>query len=294
MSIPTPIVFLNGDFTPITDAKISVLDRGFLFADGVYEVIPAYAGKLFRLSQHIERLNSSLQAIRMSPPLSAQQWENTLNKLIQQQPDPASDQSVYLQVTRGANEQRDHQLPEQYQPTVFAMCQPIASHNLSSIALGIKAITLDDIRWDWCHIKSVALLGNILLKQQAADQQCTEAILLRDGYATEGSASNLFIVKNKQLITPPKSHYLLPGITRDLVLELATKEGITCIEREISEQQLFDADEVWLTSSTKEIMPVIELNRQVVANGQPGQLWQQVSTAYSQFKTQLRESDNDQ
>lgn len=294
MPMPTPIVFLNGDFTPITDAKISVLDRGFLFADGVYEVIPAYAGKLFRLSQHIERLNSSLNAIRMSPPLSAQQWESTLNKLIQQQPDPASDQSVYLQVTRGANEQRDHQLPEQYQATVFAMCQPIASHNLSSIALGIKAITLDDIRWDWCHIKSVALLGNILLKQQAADQQCTEAILLRDGYATEGSASNLFIVKNKQLITPPKSHYLLPGITRDLVLELATKEGITCIEREISEQQLFDADEVWLTSSTKEIMPVIELNRQVVADGQPGQLWQQVSTAYSQFKTQLRESDNDQ
>lgn len=294
MSMSTPIVFLNGDFTPITDAKISVLDRGFLFADGVYEVIPAYAGKLFRLPQHIERLNSSLNAIRMSPPLSAQQWESTLNKLIQQQPDPLSDQSVYLQVTRGANEQRDHQLPEQYQATVFAMCQPIASHNLSSIALGIKAITLDDIRWDWCHIKSVALLGNILLKQQAADQQCTEAILLRDGYATEGSASNLFIVKNKQLITPPKSHYLLPGITRDLVIELAAKEGITCIEREISEQQLFDADEVWLTSSTKEIMPVIELNRQVVADGQPGKLWQQVSTAYSQFKTQLRESDNDQ
>lgn len=292
--MPTPTVFLNGKFMPIADAKISVLDRGFLFADGVYEVIPAYAGRLFRLSQHIDRLNSSLNAIRMSPPLSAQQWECTLSKLIKQQPDPASDLSVYLQVTRGADEQREHQLPEQYQATVFAMCQPIASHNSSSIALGIKAITLDDIRWDWCHIKSVALLGNILLKQQATDQQCTEAILLRDGYATEGSASNLFIVKNKQLITPPKSHYLLPGITRDLVIELAGKEGITCIEREISEQQLFDADEIWLTSSTKEIMPVIELNRQVVADGQPGQLWQQVSTAYSRFKTQLRETDNDQ
>jgi len=290
----TPTVFLNGNFMPIADAKVSVLDRGFLFADGVYEVIPAYAGKLFRLSQHIDRLNSSLNAIRMSPPLSAQQWDDTLNKLIQQQPDPAADLSVYLQVTRGADEQRAHQLPEQYQATVFAMCQPIASHNLSTIALGIKAITLDDIRWDWCHIKSVALLGNILLKQQAADQQCTEAILLRDGYATEGSASNLFIVKNKQLITPPKSHYLLPGITRDLVIELAGKEGITCIEREISEQQLFDADEIWLTSSTKEIMPVVELNRQLVAGGQPGPLWRQVSTAYSQFKTQLRESDNDQ
>jgi len=284
-------VFLNGEFLPLAEAKVSVLDRGFLFADGVYEVIPAYAGKLFRLQQHLDRLNSSLASISMKPVMSDQQWTTVLTQLVT--PHTQSDQSVYIQVTRGSGTNRDHQLPDEYTATTFAMCQTIDTNSLDSIAKGIKAITLDDIRWDWCHIKSVALLGNILLKQQASDQGCTEAILLRDGFATEGSASNLFIVNGKQLITPPKSHNLLPGITRDLVLELAIKKGIPCVEREISEQQLFDADEIWLTSSTKEIMPVIELNRQTVGNGQPGELWQQVSASYSEFKTQLRNQQHD-
>lgn len=284
-------VFLNGKFVPLAEAKISVLDRGFLFADGVYEVIPAYGGKLFRLQQHLDRLNSCLAAIRMTPVMSDQEWTSVLTQLVA--PHAQSDQSVYIQVTRGAGDNRDHQLPELYQPTIFAMCQPIVNDSLDLIAKGIKAITLDDIRWDWCHIKSIALLGNILLKQQASDQHCTDAILLRDGFATEGSASNLFIVKNKQLITPPKSHNLLPGVTRDLVLELAINEGINCVEGEISEQQLFNADEIWLTSSTKEIMPVIELNRQAVGNGRPGELWQQISNRYSDFKTQLRKQQDD-
>ena len=279
-------VYLNGQFLPLADARISVLDRGFLFADGVYEVIPAYGGKLFRLQQHIDRLNKSLNAIRMQTVMTDQEWANVLTKLTQSH--TQSDQSVYVQVTRGSGNNRDHQLPVDYTPTIFAMCQTLPSSSLDFIAKGIKAITLDDIRWDWCHIKSIALLGNILLKQQASDQHCTEAILLRDGFATEGSASNLFIVKNKQLITPPKSHHLLPGITRDLVLELSLKEGIQCAEAEISEKQLFDADEIWLTSSTKEIMPVIELNRQAVGSGQPGPLWQQMSACYSDFKNQLR------
>jgi len=283
-------VFLNGDFLPLSDAKVSVLDRGFLFADGVYEVIPAYAGKLFRLQQHIDRLNNSLDAIRMSPVMSDQQWIDILTRLVEKH--QHSDQSVYIQVSRGAGNSRDHQLPSEYTPTIFAMCQTIANNNLAHIAKGVQAITLDDIRWDWCHIKSVALLGNILLKQQAADQNCGEAILLRDGYATEGSASNLFIVKNKQLITPPKSHNLLPGITRDLVLELAVTEGIDCIEAEISEQQLASADEIWLTSSTKEVMPVIELNRKMIGNGKPGELWQRMATRYSDFKNQLRSQAN--
>jgi D-alanine transaminase len=228
----------------------------------------------------------------MQAVMSDQQWTDVLTKLIE--PHSQSDQSVYVQVTRGAGPNRDHQLPDEYEPTIFAMCQTIATDNLDKIAKGINAITLDDIRWDWCHIKSVALLGNILLKQQASDQNCTEAILLRDGFATEGSASNLFIVKNNQLITPPKSHNLLPGITRDLVLELAVKAGIDCVEREISEQQLFDADEIWLTSSTKEIMPVTKLNRQSVANGQPGPVWQRIATSYSQFKQLLRGQSHEQ
>ena len=283
-------VFLNGDFLPLSDAKVSVLDRGFLFADGVYEVIPAYAGKLFRLQQHIDRLNSSLDAIRMPPVMSDQQWTDILTRLVEEH--QQSDQSVYIQVSRGAGSSRDHQLPTEYTPTIFAMCQTIANNNLAHIAKGVQAITLDDIRWDWCHIKSVALLGNILLKQQAADQNCGEAILLRDGYATEGSASNLFIVKNKQLITPPKSHNLLPGITRDLVLELAIADGIDCIEAEISEQQLSSADEIWLTSSTKEVMPVIELNRKIIGDGKPGELWQRMAARYSDFKNQLRSQAN--
>ncbi|PHS73665.1 MAG: D-amino acid aminotransferase [Cycloclasticus sp.] len=283
-------VFLNGEFLPLADAKISVLDRGFLFADGIYEVIPAYQGQLFRLQQHLDRLNNSLSAIRMSPVMSDQQWIDVLTKLVE--PHAQTDQSVYVQVTRGASSHRDHSLPDDPTPTIFAMCQTIVVDNLNTLAKGISAITLDDIRWDWCHIKSIALLGNILLKQQASDQQCTEAILLRDGFATEGSASNLFIVKNGQLITPPKSHYLLPGITRDLILELAIEEGIDCVEREISEQQLYDADEIWLTSSTKEIMPVTELNEQAINNAQPGEIWHKVSSRYRQFKQQFRQNND--
>lgn len=279
-------VYLNGQFVNLSDARISVLDRGFLFADGVYEVIPAYAGNAFRLQQHLDRLNSSLAEIRMKPVMNDQQWTSIIEQLLGTRPN--TDQSIYLQVTRGAGNSRDHQLPEEYQPTIFVMCQTIVPDSLNTLAKGISAITLDDIRWDWCHIKSVALLGNILLKQQASDQSCTEAILLREGFATEGSASNLFIVKDQQLITPPKSHHLLPGITRDLVLELAEKAGVSWVEQEISELQLTQADEIWLTSSTREIMPVIELNRQAVGNGQPGALWRKLSSSYTAYKNQLR------
>lgn len=282
----TQQVYLNGNFLPLSDAKVSVLDRGFLFADGIYEVIPAYGGKLFRLQQHLDRLNNSLKAIRMLPVMPDQQWREILEQLVS--PHTKSDQSVYIQVTRGSSDIRDHKLPEAQQPTIFAMCQEIAPHSLDVIAKGIQTITLDDIRWSWCNIKSIALLGNILLKQQATDQQCAEAILIKDGCATEGSASNLFIVKDNQLITPPKDHRLLPGITRDLVLELAIKEGINCIERDILEQELTNADEIWLTSSTREIMPVIEINKRLVGNGKPGPLWKKMSHTFCQFKQQLR------
>lgn len=281
-------VYLNGQFLPLSEAKISVLDRGFLFADGVYEVIPAYGGKLFRLEQHLQRLKNSLEAIRIAPPLSIAQWQNILEQLVE--PLRHCDQSVYVQITRGASSQRDHQLPDDTEPTVFAMCQQIPPNNLEQVSKGIEAITLDDIRWSWCHIKSVALLGNILLKQQANDDGCTEAILLRDGYATEGTASNLFIVKDGIVKTPPKSHHLLPGITRDLVLALAETAGIPCQEVEISEQALIEADEIWLTSSTKEIMPVISLNRQAVGDGLPGALWQQTATLYADYKARLRQN----
>lgn len=278
-------VYLNGKFLPIEDAKISVMDRGFLFGDSIYEVIPAYNGRLFRLAHHLERLQNGLQAIGMDSPLGQDEWSSILNQLVQQ--NPKQDQSIYLQVTRGAAEKRDHALPESIQPTVFAMATPIKDEpNENS---GIAAITLDDVRWRLCNIKATTLLANVLLKQQAKEAKATEAILIRDGEAMEGAASNLFIVSDGELITPPKSNFLLPGITRDLILELAAKNGISYTERAIQEQELDSADEIWLTSSTKEIMPVITLNDKPVADAKPGEMYKRMSAIYAEYKELIKQ-----
>jgi D-alanine transaminase len=278
-------VYLNGKFLPIEDAKISVMDRGFLFGDSIYEVIPAYNGRMFRLVHHLERLENGLQAIGMHNPMSRDEWSSTLNQLVQQ--NPTHDQSIYLQVTRGPAEKRDHALPATIQPTVFAMATPIQEEPRESN--GIAAITLDDIRWRLCNIKATTLLANVLLKQQAKDAKAAEAILIRDGEAMEGAASNLFIVSKRELITPPKSNYLLPGITRDLILELAAKNGISYSERAIQEEELETADEIWLTSSTKEIMPVITLNGKPVASAIPGELYKRMSAIYTEYKERIKQ-----
>jgi D-alanine transaminase len=286
MTNQQPNVYLNGEFLPLTDAKIPVLDRGFLFGDGVYEVIPAYAGQLFRLSQHLQRLDDSLRAIRMGNPLQTDEWCSLLETLIGQR--PGEDQSIYLQVTRGAAETRDHAIPEGIAPTIFAMATPIPAVDPALASEGIKAITLDDIRWRLCNIKATTLLANVLFRQQAKEQQAMEAILIRDGLATEGAASNLFVVSDGLLITPPKSHYLLPGITRDLVLELAENAAVPFQQREIPEQELINAEEIWLTSSTKEIMPVTRLNEQPVGDGKPGTLFRKLSGIYSGYKERIK------
>jgi D-alanine transaminase len=286
MTIQQPNVYLNGEFLPLADAKIPVLDRGFLFGDGVYEVIPAYAGQLFRLSQHLQRLDDSLRAIRMGNPLHTDEWRSLLETLIGQR--PGEDQSVYLQVTRGAAETRDHAIPEGIAPTIFAMTAPIPPVDPALASKGIKAITLDDIRWRLCNIKATTLLANVLFRQQAKEEQAMEAILIRDGLATEGAASNLFVVSDGLLITPPKSHHLLPGITRDLVLELADNAAVPLQQREIPEQELINAEEVWLTSSTKEIMPVTRLNDQPVGDGKPGALFRKMSGIYSDYKERIK------
>lgn len=278
-------VYLNGKFLPIEDANISVMDRGFLFGDSIYEVIPAYSGRMFRLAHHLERLENGLQAIGMENPMSRDEWESTLNHLVQQ--NPKQDQSIYLQVTRGPAEKRDHALPATIQPTVFAMATPIKEE--PSESNGIAAITLDDIRWRLCNIKATTLLANVLLKQQAKDAKAVEAILIRDGEAMEGAASNLFIVSKGELITPPKSNYLLPGITRDLILELAAKNGISYLERAIQEQELETADEIWLTSSTKEIMPVVTLNDKPVSAAKPGELYKRMSAIYTEYKERIKQ-----
>ncbi|MCL4316503.1 MAG: D-amino acid aminotransferase [Gammaproteobacteria bacterium] len=284
----SPIVYLNGKFLPLDQAFVPVLDRGFIFGDGVYEVIPAYGGKLFRLAEHLARLDHSLSGVRIANPLSHTAWEKMLVDLIGKNAGGGNtDQYIYLQVTRGVAK-RDHAFPKGVTPTVFAMSNPLPPIPESCATQGIAAVTLDDIRWKYCHIKAITLLPNILLRQEAVDKGATEAILVRDGEVTEGAASNLFIVKNSTVITPPKGPLLLPGITRDLILELAAQHGIAWREAAISERALREADEVWLTSSTKEIMPVTRLDDAVIGGGKPGPMWQRMNTLFQDYKRKLR------
>ncbi|MBU0501277.1 MAG: D-amino acid aminotransferase [Gammaproteobacteria bacterium] len=280
-----PLVYLNGDFLPLSQARISVLDRGFLFGDGVYEVIPVYGGHPFRLRQHLDRLGDSLRGIRLEPPFGHDEWERIAAGLLDGR---EADQSLYLQITRGAAGNRDHAFPVAVTPTVFAMASPIPSPNTEKLQKGIAVVTLDDVRWQLCHIKSITLLANVLLRQQATDEGCDEAILIRDGQATEGTVSNLFIVKDGLILTPPKSHHLLPGITRDLVLELAASANLPCAEALIGLPDLESADEIWLTSSTREVMAVTTLNGRAVSDGTPGPLWRRMIQLYQACKERLR------
>jgi len=208
--------YLNGSFLPLEDASISVMDRGFLFGDGVYEVIPVYGKRLFRLAHHLKRLQNSLDAVRICNPLANDEWEDVLTGLIER--NSGSDQAIYLQVTRGVVAMRDHAFPEDTPPTVFAMSTPASPSAEIASVTGIRAITLDDSRWKHCNIKAITLLPNVLLRQEAIDAGSAEAILIKDGFAIEGAASNIFIVSSGILITPPNGPALLPGITRDLIL----------------------------------------------------------------------------
>ncbi len=274
------IVYLNGEYLPLNQAKVSVLDRGFLFGDGVYEVIPVYGGKPFRLAEHLERLSNSLAGIRMEQPLSTEAWGEMFSRLIQ----GVEDQQIYLQITRGAGTKRDHAFPKGVAPTVFTMCTAIAPIPAS----GVKAITVPDIRWQWCHIKAITLLANVLQKQQAVEEGCVEAIMHRDGFALEGATSNLFVLVNGILLTPPKDNDILPGITRDLVVEIAQANGIVLEQRKVLLEELRSAEEVWLTSSTREVLPVIELDGQQIGKGQPGPLWIRMNALYQERKELLR------
>ncbi|WP_455219501.1 D-amino acid aminotransferase [Kaarinaea lacus] len=285
------IIYLNGEFVPDHAACVSVLDRGFIFGDGVYEVIPAYHGELFRLSEHLQRLQNSLDAIRIKNPHSPSDWETILKDLIARnsvEENKGGDLSIYLQVTRGVAK-RDHALPKDIQPTVFAMANPLQAPSKEDLQDGVSAITGSDYRWLNCHIKAISLLPNVLLRQQAIDADATETILIRDGEATEGAASNLFIVENELITTPPKGPFLLPGITRDLVLEIAQQNHISWEESVISESRLRNADEIWITSSTKEILPVTQLDGKPVGNGRPGPVWHKMVDLFQAFKQSLRQ-----
>lgn len=279
-------VYLNGEILPLEQARVSVLDRGFLFGDGVYEVIPAYGGRPLRLAQHLDRLDRSLAAIRLTNPFPRRDWSDLVHRMLEEL--GTADQYVYLQVTRGVVPERDHLCPEGVTPTVFLMTKPIKPRDPAVSERGVGAATCEDLRWLMCDVKAIALLANVLFRRQAADAGALEAILVRDGLAVEGAVSNLFVVRDGVLVTPPKSRYLLPGITRDLVLELACAEGIPAREADIPREDLFRAEEVWLSSSTREVLPVTRIDGQAVGDGSPGPLWHRMSTIYQDYKQRLR------
>ncbi len=278
------LVYLNGEYMPLEEAKISVLDRGFTFADGVYEVIPVYKQNIFCLDSHIKRLDNSLTAIYMENPFSLNQWEEILNELIKNNTDEF--QSLYVQVTRGISE-RDHSINFDADPTVFVMNRSIKNTDYST---GISAVTSEDIRWQRCNVKAITLLPSVLLRHEATLRNAEEAILLRDNRVTEGAASNVFIVKDNNVSTPGKDNFLLPGITRDLVVKLLNEAGIQCNETTIMHEDLLTADEIWITSSTWEIVPVIKLDEQPVGDGRPGKMWHKSTKLYQEFKDSLMES----
>ena len=282
------MIHLNGEFMPIEQAKISVLDRGFIFGDGVYEVIPVYSRRPFRLEEHLARLQGSLDAIRLPNPHPLSKWTELVGKIIAG--NPWDDQNVYLQVTRGAAK-RDHAFPKGLKPTVFLMASELVPPSAELVESGARAIVLPDFRWLRCDIKSTSLLGNCMLRTLAADQGCVEAILVRDGQLTEASASNVFIVKNGTVLAPPKSHLILPGITYDVVLEILRANALPHEVRPVAESELRSAEEIWVTSSSREVLAITTLDAKAVGAGEnagkPGPVFKRVHALYQQYKAKV-------
>lgn len=285
------MIYLNGKFMPLEEAKISVMDRGFIFGDGVYELIPSYSGHPFRLKEHLRRLQVSLDGIRLKNPHSEAEWSKTIRELIKLHKDV--DQAIYLQVTRGVGWKRDHALPKDAQPTVFIMSNPLVTPPAEQLNNGVLGITAQDNRWLRCDLKTTSLLANVLLRQLALDSGATETVLLRDGYLTEGSASNIFIVKNSVLLAPPKNNLILPGITYDVVLELAAENRLQREVRPISEKELRSADEIILTSSGKEILAITQLDSRKVGDGKPGPIAKQIYKLYQDYKAKVMRMPDD-
>ncbi len=274
------IVYLNGDFLPLDEARIPVLDRGFMFGDGVYEVIPVYGGRPFHADRHMGRLENSLAAIRIDNPLSRERWLELLTELVGR--NGGGECSIYLQVTRGVAA-REHAFPTTITPTVFAMCN--ARHAVRPE--GVSAILREDYRWGRCDIKAIALLANVLLRQEAVEAGADETILFRDGAVTEAAASSVFVVRDDFIVTPPKSPMSLPGVTRDLLLEILEAAGLPCIEGRIKVEDLREADEIWLTGSSQEVAPVIQLEGKPVSNGKPGMVWKRAWKEFQKHKARV-------
>jgi len=277
----TDIVYLNGEFMPLEAARIPVLDRGFIFGDGVYEVVPVYSRHPFRLPEHLRRMQHSLDGIQLANPLTDPEWTRLTHDIIAR--NPGDDQSIYYQITRGAA-RRAHEFPQDAKPTVFMMSSPLVTPPREQVENGVACITATDFRWLKCDVKSVSLLGNCLLKNLAVDAGAVEVVLFRDGYLTEASACNVCVVRNGVLLAPPKNHLILPGITYDVVLELAAANQIPLEMREVSEQEVRTAQEIWITSSTKEVLAVTTLDGRAVGAGRPGALFRRIYALYQDFK----------
>ena len=274
-------VYLNGQFLPLEDAKVSVLDRGFIYGDGVYELVPVYGRRPYRLRQHLARLQRSLDGIRLANPHTATEWEAIIAELIGRI--AFADQSVYLQVTRGVAK-RDHAFPAGVAPTVFMMSNPLALPSREQIERGVAVITALDERWLHCDLKTISLLGNVLARQLAVDAGATETVLFRNGYLTEASASNVLLVRDGVIVAPPKDNQILPGITYDVAFELAREGGLPIEVRPVPKDEALAADEMWLSSSTKEVLAVTTLDGRPFGGGKPGPVFRKVHALFQASK----------
>ena len=283
------IAFLNGEFMPLSEAKISPMDRGFLFGDGIYEVIPTYHGKAVGMTGHLSRMRDGLAAISITNPYSAQQWQQNLDGLIDANAShfPNGNIGVYFHISRGTDTKRYHAYPQNITPTVFgfafeiAPAQPLEAANVKPFKVALE----EDKRWQRCHIKSTSLLGNVMHFQAGVDSGVQETILHNsDGIITEASSCNVFMVKDNAIFTPPLDNQLLPGITRQIALEAFNRAGLAVEEKWFTKEDLFNADEVWLTSSSKEIAPVVEVDGKTIGSGEVGQMWEKAIKAYHNYK----------
>jgi len=279
-----PTVFLNGQWQPLSEAKVSVLDRGFIFGDGIYEVVPAYSKRPFRIESHLNRLMRSLAAIRIRSPYDKQQWADLFHEIIAK--NTGDDQFVYIQVTRGVAK-RDHAFPNpEVTPTVFAMSTAFQQPSQKVRDEGVAVVSLPDERWLHCDIKSIALLGNVLARQSAADRGVMEGVMFRDGFLTEGSSSNVWMVKDGVLCAPIKNHLVLEGVRYGLFEELAAKLGVPLQIRRIRQAEVATADELMISSATKEVLPVVAMDGRPVGHtshaGKPGPIYKRLRQAYDE------------
>lgn len=288
-TLPDLPCYLNGEFTTLPNAKVSVMDRGFVFGDGVYEVVPAYAGRPFRFDEHMARLDRSLGELRVPNPMGKGQWRELVARLIaayaEQQGKPAAqtDQLVYLQVTRGVA-LRDHVMIPGLQPTVFAMSNRLYIYIADERARGVACVTADDFRWKKAHIKSISLAGAVFARQISADAGAAETIMFRDGFLSEAAASNVWVVQNGVVLGAPRDNLVLEGIRYGLLEQLCREQGIRFELRRIAREEVLNADEILLSSATKEVIAVTRLDGQPVGNGRPGPIYEKLFAAYQRAK----------